>query len=217
MDSRRVFYLLVLFLLHSSAVSAHVESVNRSKAVESSSIKIRGVNLQSASACFEFSTSADAKTATCRELNLKSNSRGNVARILLPSVDRDTQGMLVIKTLEGQNKQEFPLLITNRTLPRPRSSNQVGSITGNVVGCTGLDNNSFSVHLASTSGSVQLDSNRSFTFVNVPTGTYKLIVKQYGMEAARLESITVQTGSKANAGDIMIRDCGGVADKVVTP
>ena len=102
------------------------------------------------------------------------------------------------------------MIITNRTFPRPRSSSQLGSIVGNVVGCTSLDTNTFSVHLAGTTGSVQLDSNRSFTFTNVPAGTYKLIVQQYGMEAARLESITVSTGARANAGNIIIRDCGGV-------
>ena len=77
MDSKKIFYLLALLLLHTSAVNAHVESINKNRAVENSSIKVRGENLQGATACFEFPTSSITK-ASCRELNIKSNSKGNI-------------------------------------------------------------------------------------------------------------------------------------------
>ena len=110
------------------------------------------------------------------------------------------------------------MIITSRAVARTRSSNQNGgSIVGNIVGCSGLANNSFSVHLAGVSGSVQLDSSRDFSFTNVATGTSTLIVQQYGMEAARQENIKVSSGSATRAGSILIKDCGGVPDIVPQP
>lgn len=85
------------------------------------------------------------------------------------------------------------------------------------MGCTGLKNDSFSIHLAETTGSVELDANRSFTFTNVLVGTYKIIVKQFGMQAASLSNVSVSTGVQTDAGDITITDCGGVPDLPVAP
>ena len=87
-------------------------------------------------------------------------------------------------------------------------SNSLGSIVGTIIGCTNLANNSFSVHLVGTSGSSKLDSNRKFKIRSVPAGTFKLIVNQYGMEAASVQTITVREGQEVNAGNILIKDCG---------
>ena len=65
-----------------------------------------------------------------------------------------------------------------------------------------------------TTGSVDLDSNRTYTFTNVLVGTYKIIVKQFGITAASLENVVVNSGMQTTATDITITDCGGVPDLV---
>ncbi|NQY79676.1 MAG: hypothetical protein HRT47_05125 [Candidatus Caenarcaniphilales bacterium] len=224
---KKIFCLLAL-LIFSHTASAKVTGTVTSKAWENSSIRLTGNNLDSASACFEFFGNSPASTF-CRSLKLKSYAGGNMAIVKLPSVVRDTKGNLVIKNNGGEDIQKFSIYIRNRRLFRhgtsqenqPRQSapqestkvkveqsNSLGSIVGTIIGCTNLANNSFSVHLVGTSGSSKLDSNRKFKIRSVPAGTFKLIVNQYGMEAASVQTITVREGQEVNAGNILIKDCG---------
>ena len=53
MGTKKIFYLLVLFLLCSNAASALVRSINKNTAPETTVIKAKGRNLLGATACFQ--------------------------------------------------------------------------------------------------------------------------------------------------------------------
>ena len=83
-----------------------------------------------------------------------------------------------------------------------------GSITGSVNSCPSLDGNSFSVGLANTSINADLSStNRNFQLNFVPSGTYTIQVRQFGVLAATLNNVSVTDGNATNVGDISISDC----------
>jgi len=83
-----------------------------------------------------------------------------------------------------------------------------GAITGTVNSCPGLDGNSFSVGLANSSINADLsNANRSFQLNFVPSGTYTVQVRQFGVLVTTLGNVSVTDGNMTNVGDITILDC----------